>query len=97
MGQEYSDETATKIDAEIRRVVDEAYQMASDVLNEHREELDKVSLLLMEHESIDKVEFEAVVAGEPRAARGQLVRRLERRHHRSRRPHQGGRRHPGIS
>jgi hypothetical protein len=38
--------------------------MASDVLNEHREELDKVSLLLMEHESIDKVEFEAVVAGE---------------------------------
>jgi len=64
MGQEYSDETATKIDAEIRRVVDEAYQMASDVLNEHREELDKVSLLLMEHESIDKVEFEAVVAGE---------------------------------
>jgi cell division protease FtsH len=64
MGQEYSDQTATKIDAEIRRVVDEAYQIASDVLTEHREELDKVSLLLMEHESIDKTEFEAVVAGE---------------------------------
>jgi cell division protease FtsH len=64
MGQEYSDETAEKIDGEIRRVVDDAYQMASDILTEHREELDKLSLLLIEKETIDKEEFEALVAGE---------------------------------
>ncbi len=63
MGQEYSDETAQKIDAEIRRVVDEAYQMAQDVLTEHRTELDKLSQLLMERETIDKAEFEAILAG----------------------------------
>ena len=64
MGQEYSDETAEKIDAEIRRVVDEAYEMASKLLTEHRDELDKISLLLIDKETIDRVEFEALVAGE---------------------------------
>ena len=64
MGQEYSDETAQKIDAEIRRVVDEAYEMASQLLTEHRVELDKISLLLIEQETIDRVEFEALVAGD---------------------------------
>jgi cell division protease FtsH len=64
MGQEYSDETAQKIDAEIRRVVDEAYDMASQLLTEHRAELDMISLLLIEKETIDREEFEALVAGE---------------------------------
>jgi cell division protease FtsH len=64
MGQEYSDVTAEKIDAEIRRVVDEAHDMARNVLNEHREDLDKISLLLMEQETIDREEFEALVAGD---------------------------------
>ena len=64
MSQEYSDETAEKIDGEIRRVVDEAYQMASTILTEHREELDKLSQLLIEKETIDKEEFEALLAGE---------------------------------
>jgi cell division protease FtsH len=63
MGQEYSDETAQKIDAEIRRVVDEAYKMAEKLLNEHRDELDKLSLLLIEKETIDRDEFEALLAG----------------------------------
>ena len=64
MGQEYSDETAEKIDVEIRRVVDEAYETAKAVLSAHREELDKISLLLIEKETIDKEQFEALVRGE---------------------------------
>ncbi|MCE5254349.1 MAG: ATP-dependent zinc metalloprotease FtsH [Actinomycetia bacterium] len=64
MGQEYSDETAEKIDAEIRRVVDEAYETAGRILSEHREELDKLALLLIEQETIDREEFEAILAGE---------------------------------
>jgi cell division protease FtsH len=63
MGQEYSDETAEKIDAEIRRVVDEAYDKARDILVEHRDELDKISLLLIDKETIDREQFEALVAG----------------------------------
>ena len=64
MGQEYSDETAQKIDAEIRRVVDEAYDMASQLLTEHRAELDMISLLLIDKETIDREEFDALVAGD---------------------------------
>ena len=63
MGQEYSDETAERIDSEIRRVVDEAYTMAKDVLSKHRAELDTLSQLLIERETIDKAEFEAILDG----------------------------------
>ncbi len=63
MGQEYSDETALKIDVEIRRVVDEAYVTAKAILTAHREELDKISLLLIDKETIDREQFEALVAG----------------------------------
>ena len=63
MGQEYSEETARAIDAEIRRVIDEAYNAASRVLHEHRTELDMLSQLLMERETIDKDEFEALLNG----------------------------------
>jgi cell division protease FtsH len=63
MGQEYSDDTAEKIDVEIRRVVDEAYETARAILTAHREELDKISLLLIDKETIDREQFEALVAG----------------------------------
>jgi cell division protease FtsH len=64
MGQEYSDETALKIDVEIRRVVDEAYDKAKELLTTHRAELDRISLLLIEKETIDKEQFEALVRGD---------------------------------
>ncbi len=63
-GQEYSEETAQKIDQEIRRVVDEAHSTASRVLQEHRAELEKLSHLLLERETIDKVEFESLLRGD---------------------------------
>jgi len=96
MGQEYSDETAEKIDAEIRRVVDEAYETANRILTEHRQELDKLSLLLIEQETIDREEFEAILAGqdpvevfkardEARARKSAESKRLQRQR-RSREP-----------
>jgi cell division protease FtsH len=44
-------------------VVDEAYDKARDILVEHRDELDKISLLLIDKETIDREQFEALVAG----------------------------------
>ncbi|MHB0979169.1 MAG: ATP-dependent zinc metalloprotease FtsH [Thermoleophilia bacterium] len=63
MGQEYSEATAQRIDQEIRRVIDEAYSAATRLLHEHRAELDMVSLLLMERETIDRDEFAALLNG----------------------------------
>ena len=50
---DYSDEIAREIDAEIRRVVEEAHQTAKDILSEHSTELETVSKILLERETID--------------------------------------------
>ena len=65
MGAEpdYSDEIAREIDDEIRRVVEEAHQSAKDILTERREELDRISKILLERETIDAKQFEALLAG----------------------------------
>jgi cell division protease FtsH len=60
---DYSDEIAREIDDEIRRVVEEAHQTAKDVLTEHREAMDKISRILLERETIDSEQFEALLEG----------------------------------
>ena len=66
MGNEpdYSDEIAREIDDEIRRVIEEAHQSAHRVLREHMDELHKLSAILIERETIDKDQFERLLAGE---------------------------------
>ncbi len=70
MGNEpdYSDEIAREIDDEIRRVIEEAHQTAHRVLREHLEELHKFSAILIERETIDKDQFERLLAGEDEAS-----------------------------
>jgi cell division protease FtsH len=60
---DYSEEIAREIDDEIRRIVEEAHQTARGVLTERREHLDKLSKLLLEHETIEREQFEALLAG----------------------------------
>jgi cell division protease FtsH len=60
---DYSDEIAREIDDEIRRIVEEAHQTARGVLIERRESLDQLSKLLLEHETIERDQFEALLAG----------------------------------
>jgi cell division protease FtsH len=69
MGNEpdYSDEIAREIDDEIRRVIEEAHETAHRVLREHIEELHKLSAILIERETIDKDQFERLLAGEDEA------------------------------
>jgi cell division protease FtsH len=60
---DYSDEIAREIDDEIRRIVEEAHQTARQVLTDRREKLDRLSNLLLEHETLEREEFEALLAG----------------------------------
>jgi cell division protease FtsH len=66
MGAEpdYSEEIAREIDDEIRRVIEEAHMTAQDVLREHIDVLHRISLILIERETIDKEQFERLLAGE---------------------------------
>ena len=60
---DYSDEIAREIDDEIRRIVEEAHQTAKDLLVEHREDLDRISNLLLERETIDAEQFVKLLEG----------------------------------
>jgi cell division protease FtsH len=66
MGAEpdYSEEVAREIDDEIRRIIEEAHDTATQVLRDHMDELHRVSMILIERETIDKNQFERLLAGE---------------------------------
>ena len=61
---DYSEEIAREIDDEIRRVIEEAHELALTVLREHMEELHRISQILIERETIDAEQFERLLAGE---------------------------------
>src|SRR5438034_584677 len=65
MGAEpdYSEEIAREIDDEIKRVIEEAHELAVTVLKKHMSELHKISAILIERETIDKDQFERLLAG----------------------------------
>jgi cell division protease FtsH len=64
---DYSEEIAREIDDEIRRVIEESHELALAVLREHMDDLHKISMLLIERETIDKDQFERLLAGEDEA------------------------------
>ena len=66
MGSEpdYSEEIAKEIDDEIRRVIEEAHQSAHAVLRQHMDDLHRLSAILIERETIDKDQYERLLAGE---------------------------------
>ncbi len=59
----YSDEVAAKIDDEVRQIIDNAYARAKEMLTKHRDVLDRLAVLLVEKETIEHDEFEALFEG----------------------------------
>jgi cell division protease FtsH len=65
---DYSEEIAREIDDEIRRVIEESHELALQVLREHMDQLHSISQILIERETIDKEQFERLLAGEDESA-----------------------------
>lgn len=55
----YSDATASEIDKEVKKIIDECYAEAEKILKKHEPVLHEVSKLLIEKERITREEFEA--------------------------------------
>lgn len=53
----YSEETAAKIDEEVTRIINDAYNRTKDILTENMDKLKLVAVTLMEREKLDKDEF----------------------------------------
>jgi len=64
---DYSDEIARQIDVEIRRIIEDAYQRAKDILSEHRHDLESVTQILLSRETIERNEFLRLLDGEAEA------------------------------
>ncbi|MBQ6703834.1 MAG: hypothetical protein IJN08_03370, partial [Clostridia bacterium] len=61
----YSEEVAAKVDKEIRRILEEQFQRAKEVLVAEREALDRVVKYLIEYERITGEEFEKIFLNQP--------------------------------
>ena len=59
---DYSQDTAAKIDEEIKCIIDECYQRCTEILTDQMDNLHKVAELLLEKEKIEGDEFDAVFA-----------------------------------
>ena len=60
----YSEDTAKKIDDEIRRIISEAFALAEKILTENDDKLERVAQALLLVETIDGQQFEALYNGE---------------------------------
>lgn len=56
----YSEETAGIIDEEVKRIIDQAYQKAKQILTDHIDKLHAVAGILLDKEKIESDEFEAI-------------------------------------
>jgi cell division protease FtsH len=61
--REVSERTAEVVDAEVKRLLGEAYQRARSILTKHRDQLDRLAAALLERETLDRDEVELVLAG----------------------------------
>ena len=66
----YSEKTAEAIDEEIRRLIDEGYQKAVEIITDHRDVLDHMAAALIQVETLDGDNLERVFRGEPPIAPG---------------------------
>ena len=60
----YSERTAGQIDAQVQKIMREAYQRCEQILRDHAERLDKIAGFLMENENMSRAQFEAVMQDE---------------------------------
>ena len=57
----YSEETAKAIDAEVKEILDTGYALAKKIILEHREQLELMTEMLMEFETLDSEDVQEIV------------------------------------
>jgi cell division protease FtsH len=63
--RDYSEDTAIRIDHEVKRIVEEGYALAWKTLEEHRDILIRLAESLLEYETLDSCDIEAIIKGQP--------------------------------
>jgi cell division protease FtsH len=68
--RDYSESAAEEIDNEVRRILQTAYHRAKNILVENRDKLDRLAVILIEHETLDRTAFEEIMDGKTPAGLG---------------------------
>jgi len=63
--RDFSEDTAIKIDQEVKKIVTAQYERAKAIIEENRETMIRLAECLLERESLDGVEIRRIVAGLP--------------------------------
>ena len=69
----YSTETAAAIDAEVKRIIDEAFAHAETLLKANRDKLQLLAATLLEKETMDGRDIEALLGIEPKQSDGEAA------------------------
>ena len=64
-GRQYSEETAARIDAEVRRIVEEAHRQAVQLIRDNRDKLDALAQELLENEIVEGARVMEIVGKTP--------------------------------
>ncbi len=59
--KDYSEQTAEEIDAEVKRIIEEAYQTAKAIIDNNRDKLELIADSLLEYETLDGAQVEEIV------------------------------------
>jgi cell division protease FtsH len=63
--RDYSEDTAIKIDAEVRSIVTNGYSRARNILETQRDTLERIAAALLEREVLDAAELKLLLEGKP--------------------------------
>src|SRR6202008_1812879 len=63
--RDYSEDTAIKIDAEVRGIITSGYTRARNILETYRDALERVAQALLDREVLDAVELKLLIEGKP--------------------------------
>ncbi|MEZ5324330.1 MAG: ATP-dependent zinc metalloprotease FtsH [Verrucomicrobiales bacterium] len=60
-GRDYSEDTAQKIDSEVKRMIDEAYAKSTEILTANRDKLNTIAQALLEYETLNRSHIEEIM------------------------------------
>ena len=61
--RDYSEDTAIRIDHEVKKLIDEQYQAAYKIITDNRDAMERLAQALLEYETLNAVQIRRVVAG----------------------------------
>jgi cell division protease FtsH len=63
--RDFSEDTAIKIDQEVKRIISEQYEVAKKILSENKQAMEDLTQALLERETLDSVQIRRIAAGLP--------------------------------